>query len=244
MARAAPSLGTRRPSSMARRDGNNCLYNTWHGRTGESARWAAPRRALPGQGSGHEQSPKRSRSYRPLGQHGWRPPGSMSRVTRGRLRHGTTLWVSPGTPAKGVTQDTTALAMANATRRLHRSAEGTPRPARRWGGHEASGTTAERGWLSDPDSRVRDGCDPPWARGVCLASLQTCANPTPDPPVRWPKVESYIVRAAAAAQFRFLFLPVWQKKSYFCISAQCCWVSFSPDLSKNTSSLQGKTDPR
>lgn len=88
------------------------------------------------------------------------------------------------------------------------------------------------------------GVTHPGHRGVCLASPRTCANPTPDPPVRWPKVESYIVRAAAAAPFRFLFLPVWQKKRYFCISARCCWVSFSPDLSENTSSLQGKTHPR
>lgn len=42
MARAAPGLETRCPSSMARHYGNNCLYNTGHGATEESARWAAP----------------------------------------------------------------------------------------------------------------------------------------------------------------------------------------------------------
>lgn len=65
------------------------------------------------------------------------------------------------------------------------TAEGRPRPARRWGSHMATGTAAERsrplgpprgagyrGWLSDPDSRVRDGCDPPWSQG-CLPRFTT-----------------------------------------------------------------------
>lgn len=156
------------------------------------------------------------------------------------------MWVSPGTPAKGVTQDTTAPA--------------APRPR---GGHGQHGGGAaiwpraprlngaahwdhRAGPATGAGSATRiQGCVTGVIhrghRGVCLASLRTCANPTPDPPVRWPKVESYIVRAAAAARFRFLFLPVWQKKRCFCISARCCWVSFSPDLSENTSSLQGKT---
>lgn len=69
------------------------------------------------------------------------PWGSTATTTQLRVRSDTRPsapwdhhWVSPGTPAKGVTQATTALA-APPWPALHRSAQGTPRPARRWGGH-------------------------------------------------------------------------------------------------------------
>lgn len=84
MARAAPSSETRRPSSMARCDGNNCLYNIRHGSTEESARWAAPRRALPGQCRGDKRGQKCSGSCQTPGQHGRQLPGTVSRASLGR----------------------------------------------------------------------------------------------------------------------------------------------------------------
>lgn len=64
---------------------------------------------------------------------------------------------------------------------LHRWAQGTLRPARHWGGHGLNGATRRdrQRCLSDPDSRVRDGCDPPWPQGCppwpqgCLPALTT-----------------------------------------------------------------------
>lgn len=138
-------------------------------------------------------------------------------------------------------------------------ANATPWPLRAW----SRGCHSQHGTRSGAALPCQDHCAvPPACQGwlqwlystignrvlfhhiptnVLRIGLQTCANPISHSHVKRPKVESYIVRAAAA--FHFLFLPVWQKKHYFCISVWCCSVSFSPDLSKNTSILWGKTDP-
>lgn len=139
MARAAPSLGTRRPSPMAGRDGDNCPYKA-------GTRIRSLRRPARGQG----RATRGAQSARDPTD----PWGSVSGVTRGRLRHGTLLWVSPSTPAKGATRPPklppAAPGRLGPGDAVASTALGRPR------GTGQSHPRGHQGRLSDLDSRVGD----------------------------------------------------------------------------------------
>lgn len=169
MPRAAPSSETRRPSSMARHDGNNWLYNIRHSSTEESTHRPAPHRAPPGQCRGDKWGQKCWGSCQTQGQHSQQLPGTASRVSCGRaVPRGRPLGVLPAlpeprlsaahrTPQPRQPYGTTACgATANAALRLHRSVKGTPQPAWHRYGNAATGhhSWMETSLLGPPRSAV------------------------------------------------------------------------------------------